>query len=469
MANFLENLKNSRLAEKEAKRKYLARKVFFMRLTNQEKERLAKNNFFDFPNDSYISLNQVNKIYENGYVHVVHDFSLQINKGEFVVFVGPSGCGKSTTLRMIAGLEGITSGDLFISGKFSNYVSPKDRNMAMVFQSYALYPHLSVYNNMAFSLKLRHFDKEEIYQRVKKAAKILELGEYLDRKPKELSGGQRQRVALGRAIVRNAEIFLMDEPLSNLDAKLRVQMRSEIIRIHKALGATTIYVTHDQVEAMTMADRIVIMKDGYIQQIGTPEEIYLNPENTFVATFIGAPCMNICQIEVSEDEYSVNGQALKIDEEMKNQINSFYQNYEKGLLNKIESEKNSLKTVFENNSKVKNHADSIEDISSELLENLNHSYDLLIDLQKSEKKQFSLGIRPEDIIVLNNNAEDALTSTIEIVEMMGQEYFLYFKVNEKQFVAKVPLEVKLSIGDKIYFKFKKTRTFFFDSLTQNKI
>lgn len=351
MANFLEKLKASRFEETRAKREYLSRKDFFMRLINQEKQRLAKNNFYDFPKESFISLCNVNKIYENGYIHAVHDFSMQINKGEFVVFVGPSGCGKSTTLRMIAGLENITSGDLFIDGNFSNYVSPKDRNMAMVFQSYALYPHLSVYNNMAFSLKLRHFDKEEIFQRVKKAAKILELGEYLDRKPKELSGGQRQRVALGRAIVRNANIFLMDEPLSNLDAKLRVQMRNEIIRIHKALGATTIYVTHDQVEAMTMADRIVIMKDGYIQQVGTPEEIYLNPSNTFVATFIGSPCMNICQIKVDNNEYSLNNQIIKLTEESTNRIDAFYLNYEKELLDKIENEKQSLALALEKNKK----------------------------------------------------------------------------------------------------------------------
>ena len=469
MAVFLENYKKGRLADKEAKRKYLSRKEFFMRLVNQEKERLAKNQFYDVLENSFISLNHVNKIYEREYVHAVHDFSLQINKGEFIVLVGPSGCGKSTTLRMIAGLENITSGDLFINGHFSNYVPPKDRNMAMVFQSYALYPHLSVYNNMAFSLKLRHFDKEEIYQRVKKAAKILELGDYLDRKPKELSGGQRQRVALGRAIVRNADIFLMDEPLSNLDAKLRVQMRSEIIRIHKALGATTIYVTHDQVEAMTMADRIVIMKDGYIQQTGTPEEIYLNPANAFVATFIGSPCMNLCPIEMSDDKYELNGQSFQLDKEMRERIEIFYQDYEKELLEQIKNEKDSLKSAYEKDPKAKKHDTLNEELTSVVLESLHQAYDLLKDFQKKAKKPYSLGIRPEDIVISSKPSLETLTSTIENIEMMGQEYFIYFSVNDKQFVTKVPLEIKLNRGEKIYFKFKSQRVFFFDALTQKKI
>ena len=223
-----------------------------------------------------LSLQHVDKIYDNN-VQAVFDFNLDVKDKEFIVFVGPSGCGKSTTLRMIAGLEEISAGDFYIDGKRMNDVEPKDRDIAMVFQSYALYPHMSVYENMAFGLKLRKFSKEEIDKRVHEAARILEIEPYLDRKPKALSGGQRQRVALGRAIVRNAKVFLMDEPLSNLDAKLRVQMRSEIIQLHERIGATTIYVTHDQTEAMTMADRIVVMKGGYIQQIGSPKEIYNNP------------------------------------------------------------------------------------------------------------------------------------------------------------------------------------------------
>ena len=238
-----------------------------------------------------VQLKHINKIYDNN-VQAVFDFNLDIKDREFIVFVGPSGCGKSTTLRMIAGLEEITDGELFIDGVYSNDTLPKNRDIAMVFQNYALYPHMSVYENMAFGLKNRHIPKDEIDSRVKEAADILGIREYLDRKPKALSGGQCQRVALGRAIVRHAKVFLMDEPLSNLDAKLRVQMRSQIIKIHERIGAITIYVTHDQTEAMTMADRIVVMNKGHIQQIGTPREIYNHPANLFVAGFIGTPQMN---------------------------------------------------------------------------------------------------------------------------------------------------------------------------------
>ena len=238
------------------------------------------------PDGVCISFQHINKIYPN-HKQAVFDFNLDIKEKEFIVFVGPSGCGKSTTLRMLAGLEDITYGDLYIDGKFANDLMPKERDVAMVFQNYALYPNMTVYDNMAFSLAARRFDKEEIDRRVRHAAEILEIADYLDVKPANLSGGQRQRVALGRAIVRNPKVFLMDEPLSNLDAKLRVQMRSEIVKLHNSVGATTIYVTHDQTEAMTMASRIVVMKDGVVQQIGTPEEIYNRPSNVFVSKFIG--------------------------------------------------------------------------------------------------------------------------------------------------------------------------------------
>ncbi len=238
-----------------------------------------------------VKLVNVNKVYDGG-VHAVHDFSIDIQDKEFIVFVGPSGCGKSTTLRMIAGLEEISYGELYIDGKLMNSAAPKDRDIAMVFQSYALYPQMTVYNNMAYALKLRKVPKAEIDERVRAAAEILKLTPYLDRKPRALSGGQRQRVALGRSIVRRPKVFLMDEPLSNLDAKLRVAMRSEIVRIHREVGATTIYVTHDQIEAMTMASRIVVMRDGFIQQIGEPDYIYQYPANMFVAGFIGTPAMN---------------------------------------------------------------------------------------------------------------------------------------------------------------------------------
>ena len=247
-----------------------------------------------------VELKNINKIYDNN-VQAVFDFNLKIKDREFIVFVGPSGCGKSTTLRMVAGLEEITSGQLLIDDEVMNDVAPKDRNIAMVFQTYALYPHMTVYDNMAFGLKLRKFSRDEIDRRVRNAAEVLGLKPYLDRKPKALSGGQRQRVALGRAIVRDAKVFLMDEPLSNLDAKLRVQMRSELIRLHESLGTTTIYVTHDQIEAMTMTNRIVVMKDGWVQQIGAPKDIYDNPNNMFVGGFIGTPPMNFIEGIVGED------------------------------------------------------------------------------------------------------------------------------------------------------------------------
>ena len=239
----------------------------------------------------YLVLKDINKIYPNGF-HAVHDFNLEIEKGEFIVFVGSSGCGKSTTLRMIAGLEDISKGDFLIDGQRANEKGPRDRGVAMVFQSYALYPQMTVYDNLAFGLTLEGIDEDIIEEKVKNVAKILGLTDYLDRLPKALSGGQRQRVAVGRAIIRKVGIFLMDEPLSNLDAKQRVTMRSEITEIHRKTGATTIYVTHDQTEAMTMADRIVVMKEGYIQQVGTPYELYFNPVNVFVAGFIGEPPMN---------------------------------------------------------------------------------------------------------------------------------------------------------------------------------
>ena len=254
-----------------------------------------------------LSLKNVNKKYPNGF-HAVKDFNMEIADKEFIIFVGPSGCGKSTTLRMIAGLEDITSGDFLIDGKRMNDVEPKDRDIAMVFQNYALYPHMTVYDNMAFSLKLKKTPKAEIDEKVRAAAEILDITQYLDRKPKALSGGQRQRVAIGRAIVRNPKVFLMDEPLSNLDAKLRNQMRAEIIKLREKIDTTFIYVTHDQVEAMTLGDRIVIMRDGFIQQIGTPQEVFNHPANLFVAGFIGTPQMNFfnnAKLVIEDGKYAV--------------------------------------------------------------------------------------------------------------------------------------------------------------------
>jgi len=248
---------------------------------------------------AYLTLKEINKIYPNGF-HAVHDFNLEIEKGEFIVFVGPSGCGKSTTLRMIAGLEDISKGEFLINGRRANELGPREREIAMVFQSYALYPQMTVYDNLAFGLTLQGVDEDVIDEKVRQTARVLGLTDYLDRLPRALSGGQRQRVAVGRAIIRKVGIFLMDEPLSNLDAKQRVTMRSEITQIHRETGATTIYVTHDQTEAMTMADRIVVMKDGYVQQIGTPYDLYFKPVNVFVAGFIGEPPMNFLRSAVTD-------------------------------------------------------------------------------------------------------------------------------------------------------------------------
>lgn len=275
---------------------------------------------------THIRLKNINKIYENNGFHAVHDFSFEIEKGEFIVFVGPSGCGKSTTLRMIAGLEDITSGKLYINDIFANNKTPRDRGVAMVFQSYALYPHLTVYENMCFGLTLRGIGKDVIEKRVLNTAKILGLTDYLDRKPRELSGGQRQRVAVGRAIIRRVEVFLMDEPLSNLDAKQRVTMRGELLQIHRRIGATTIYVTHDQTEAMTMADRIVVMDEGIVQQIGSPRELYFAPKNRFVAGFIGEPPMNFIPCTYRSGKlYPENGNIALYIKNFKRDISSYYE------------------------------------------------------------------------------------------------------------------------------------------------
>ena len=260
---------------------------------------------------AYLTLKNINKIYPNGY-HAVHNFNLDMERGEFIVFVGPSGCGKSTTLRMIAGLEDISNGEFLINGKRANEQGPRERGVAMVFQSYALYPQMSVYDNIAFGLELQGADDDYIDEKVRNTARILGLTDYLDRLPRALSGGQRQRVAIGRALIRKVGIFLMDEPLSNLDAKQRVTMRSEITQIHRETGATTIYVTHDQTEAMTMADRIVVMKDGYVQQVGTPRELYFNPVNVFVAGFIGEPPMNFIRTKLNGGKIDIAGKTLDL-------------------------------------------------------------------------------------------------------------------------------------------------------------
>ena len=438
----------------------------------------------------------INKIYDNN-VQAVFDFNLDVKDKEFIVLIGPSGCGKSTTLRMVAGLEEITNGELFIDDKKVNFIAPRDRDIAMVFQSYALYPHMSVFKNMAFGLNLRRIPKDKIIKRVCDVAEILGLTEYLERKPKQLSGGQRQRVALGRAIVREPKVFLMDEPLSNLDAKLRIQMRSEIIRIHKRVGATTLYVTHDQTEAMTMADRIVVMSKGYVQQIGTPKEVYKYPKNIFVATFIGAPSMNIIKAHYNGNEITIkdsfkmqvskkfieahnnfyNERSINIEKEIENKkyklehLKSFkakeeLDNAKKEYINELNSLKasNSSKEEIEEKTKIikekyspiiktleiaynadkrlskKDRILKEEEINNELNE-LNQVLNRCKEAIKTKNHDILLGIRPEDIYLENdlNNTDPSPSFTVvsDICELLGKELNIYGFVDDQKIAFKV--------------------------------
>ena len=337
------------------------------------------------------------QVTEKGVI-AVQQFNLDIADQEFIVLVGPSGCGKSTTLRMVAGLEEISEGELYIDGKLVNDVAPKDRDIAMVFQSYALYPHMTVYENMAISLKLKKVPKDEIDRAVKEAAEILDITQYLDRKPKALSGGQRQRVAIGRAIVREPKVFLMDEPLSNLDAKLRNQMRAEIIKLRQKINTTLIYVTHDQTEAMTLGDRIVIMRDGFIQQIGTPQEVFEHPANLFVAGFIGTPQMNFfdAQLEKDGDNYFVTVQGAKID--------------------------------------------------------------LPADKQEALKaagiapQAITLGIRPDHIVLCEENAPQAIAATVDVTELMGSTIHMHVNMGGKDAIVILPT-IDLSTEQKTGFSY----------------
>lgn len=349
-----------------------------------------------------ISLQHIQKIYDKQ-VHVVKDFNLEIADKEFIVFVGPSGCGKSTTLRMIAGLEEISSGDLLIDGVRMNDVAPKDREIAMVFQNYALYPHMSVYDNMAFGLKLRKIAPQEISQRVEYAAQILGLKEYLARRPGALSGGQRQRVALGRAIVRDAKVFLMDEPLSNLDAKLRVQMRAEISKLHHKLNTTMIYVTHDQTEAMTMATRIVVMKDDVIQQVGAPKEVYNHPQNMFVAGFIGSPAMNFIRGALDGDCFVTESLRIPVPQEQL----------------------------------------------------------AILNAQGYQRKPLVLGIRPEDIAGANpQNAH--FEARITVAELTGAEFMLYCSIGGHEFVCRSNANSDYQAGQLLSLRFDMDKCHFFD-------
>ena len=547
----------------EAKRKeredYIARVVNYNRVASKELANRSKEKK-NHPG-AYISIQEVNKIYDN-LVQAVYDFSIDIKKNEFIVFVGPSGCGKSTTLRMVAGLEEITAGNLFIDGKYANPLPPKDRDIAMVFQSYALYPHMSVYDNMSFALKINTYDmplldqdgkqvigidkrhienlekelrevekqianadkyhlegktKEEIYgplearrqsilaqieqaknenvplyesrkytteeihDAVMEAAKILQIEEYLDRKPKALSGGQRQRVALGRAIVKKAKLFLMDEPLSNLDAKLRVSMRSEIKRIHQTIGSTTIYVTHDQTEAMTMADRIVIMEKGVIQQISAPKEIYNHPNNVFVATFIGSPAMNIIEVKVKDGkiDFGPNGvltlpkdfvEAFKTSIESKiNEIEELKahglgEEYKKEIEYKKETMAEEIKNgKFKNPGNDSNPFEHIvlTDDEKEMCQGLfQKKLDEVLPneakyraMLESGEYEAIFGVRPEDVYLKDGDIgkkvvrSDDLKGKVTISELLGNEYFVHVDFFGKDFILKTDANNELKIGD----------------------
>ncbi|AAK81172.1 multiple sugar transport system ATP-binding protein [Clostridium acetobutylicum] len=365
-----------------------------------------------------LSLKHIYKVYD-GNVTAVKDFNLDVADKEFIVFVGPSGCGKSTTLRMIAGLEEITKGELTIGGRVVNDVSPKDRDIAMVFQNYALYPHMTVYENMAFGLKLRKTPKDVIDEKVKKAAEILDIAHLLDRKPKALSGGQRQRVAMGRAIVREPKVFLMDEPLSNLDAKLRVQMRTEIAKLHKDLQNTFIYVTHDQTEAMTLGTRIVVMKDGVIQQVDTPQNIYEKPKNMFVAGFIGSPQMNFVDSKVTEDSgkimVSVEGQEIPVS----------------GDISKILKENGYI------------------------------------------NKEVILGIRPENMDespeFLQKHKDAIINAKVEVTELMGAETYIHLAKGKANFIVRVNGASTSKAGDEIKIGININKLHVFDKETEETI
>ena len=357
---------------------------------------------------SHLTLINVNKIYPNGF-HAVHNFNLSIEQGEFIVFVGPSGCGKSTTLRMIAGLEEISGGEMLIDGRRANEWSPKDRGIAMVFQSYALYPQMTVYDNIAFGLTLMGVDEDEIDRRVKKTAAILGLTEYLDRLPRALSGGQRQRVAIGRAIIRKVNIFLMDEPLSNLDAKQRVTMRGEIAQIHRSTGATTIYVTHDQTEAMTLADRIVIMKDGYVQQVGTPRELYFDPVNVFVAGFIGEPPMNFARGTVEQGRFRYGENAIDLKKKPG------------------------------------------------------------CDTAKLEGRSVVLGFRPEAVSPDETENACRLDGSVELTEMLGDNANVYMRCGEERPILKVSPSRIPAIDSSISFYVPYESLYLFDGSTEQVI
>lgn len=534
-------------------------------------QKINKKKVKHAPQDAYISLQHINKIYDNK-VQAVYDFSLDIKQHEFIVFVGPSGCGKSTTLRMIAGLEDITYGDLFIDKIYANELHPKDRDIAMVFQSYALYPHMTVSGNIAFGLKIKkvptqvfdkegkpvlginkkaikilksqakdlekylavcqdqvekdeiqkdleelqskiaylehhevelfrykHLPKSEIRERVLGAAKLLQIEDYLDRKPKALSGGQCQRVALGRAIVKNAKVFLMDEPLSNLDAKLRVAMRSEIIKLHNSLNATTIYVTHDQTEAMTMASRIVVMNKGHIQQIGTPIEIYNHPANMFVATFIGSPAMNLLKATYQDGTITFQqGGSILLDRSYQEAVKRFYvdelaktkvafEEFEKNFVErnaildkihmleeKLESDQSKNKDAIMQQLEEQRHQLVLCEESSSIRTDLLKTIEKLSAVDLNGKIDLVFGIRPEDIYQTNRILTDGPVSNpfrlkVAVAELLGHEYFVHSEFGESEIISKIHAKTLVNSGDELDLVFDLEKVHLFDSTTQKLI
>lgn len=425
--------------------------------------------------ENYVALLHVNKFYDKD-VQAVKDFNLEIAQYEFVAFVGPSGCGKSTTLRMIAGLEEISSGELYIDGLYSNDIVPQNRDIAMVFQNYSLYPNMTVYDNMAFSLKVKKYSKEEIDERVRKAADILQITDLLDRKPKALSGGQRQRVALGRAVVRDAKVFLMDEPLSNLDAKLRVSMRSEIVKLHKRIKATTIYVTHDQIEAMTMADRIVVMNHGVIQQAGTPFEIYHHPANKFVASFIGSPAMNFATGVYKDGKIKFKDDfELTLSKEEVKKHDLFYKNLEQELQENIkklqadlaneEEYVSSLKGLKKLHYEHNKHPKKVE--IEENLAKVKAELDNAVKANKGLEHGLIFGVRPEDINISQTPAD--FTRKIDISELLGDEYYLHFSFGGNDFLSKVSINEIGDMSKEKHFSLDKKKIHLFDKESERTI
>ena len=503
------------------------------------------------PEDAFISLQHIDKVYPNK-VQAVFDFNLDIKQHDFIVLVGPSGCGKSTTLRMIAGLEDISAGNLFIDGKYANDLLPKDRDIAMVFQSYALYPHMSVEQNMAFGIKIRktptpvlddegnqllaldekkiaslekdietlknHLEseecieeekeeinklihrlneqleyyqgnpqpvykykkltKEDVHERVLKAANILQIEEYLDRKPRALSGGQCQRVALGRAIVRNSKVFLMDEPLSNLDAKLRVQMRSEIIKLHNSLNATTIYVTHDQTEAMTMATKIVVMDKGYIQQIGSPDEIFYHPNNLFVATFIGSPSMNLFEGVAKDGKLKLDGDEIPLSKDSFANIEKFYSKELESCKKEREDlinnalEYKSIKEQIEQSEDEKKKEELVKHLKEvesfdERLTFLNDAINKYEDFISKKEYGIVFGIRPENIYTQNtlpNESKQTLKKEFDVTvsELTGLEFFVHVNYLNKDLIARIKSRQLIKAGDKLELIFGLDDAHIFD-------